>query len=345
MESAVFCEHAGKPVEVKLVGQKSKKDTLGIIGIAISIISLALSGLAAIVSVKPQMIPWNQNHEQRALAGDIEAQMYLGNFYYQIGDIESSIEYYSMVAEQTKLKTARDKERFFVACSNLGYLYMTKIGGEVPTWIALDYLEMGMRMLAQFDYPPSCGETLTKNYLLWRSAPSVTNPFPSSSYGVTFGDDVLNEFWDREGWPADVDESCKELYSEDPHFRRLYDHDLVSDVSDYLLFFAGYWSVGFVSVEEDAIDGGIYSDDLEAFIYEAMGGEALGVEKGDILIESDYFVELEKFFIKNDSGRFDSDDMHEIPLEIEGKKIYSVYRELARADAFGYIRTAIREKD
>jgi len=129
-----------KPLEVKLVGQTPKKNFLRFV----PLLSLFLSFAAFVLSVMPSWNPLNQNYEQRALAGDAKAQMYLADYNFQIGEFNKSIFYYGMVVKRAKLRTNAQKERFYIACNSLGYLYASKIDGEDSYPLATRYFRRGL---------------------------------------------------------------------------------------------------------------------------------------------------------------------------------------------------------
>ena len=302
MKPDVKCEHAqehGRPVEVVLVGQKVKRNVLGVLA---SIISLLMSGLALLFSIKPTLIPGNMNYEQRALAGDVEAQMFLGDYCYQIGDVQKSVYYYSMVLKQPKLETQDEKRYLCIANNNLGFLYSTNFDGRYHNIIADQCFMRGLQEMASnedlqrlfwdylgFNFLSRLVRTDPYNFIdvIERDYPflmSIETPFK------TLG--VYKE-----------DNAGKELYDNDPRFRLLFDYGIVvgsSTEEAYRFLQGGYYLVG--STEDDfekILDCLTFEEYKEKYqdprelierVYTVKGNEEFladsnnSIEKGDKLI-------------------------------------------------------------
>jgi hypothetical protein len=82
------------------------------------------------------------------LAGDIEAQMFLADYNYQTGNIEDCMRYYSMVMKRPKLR-AKEKYCFYIASSNLSYIYVMEVGGKEAYNTARQYLDKGIEQLVK----------------------------------------------------------------------------------------------------------------------------------------------------------------------------------------------------
>ncbi len=95
-------------------GGKAKIATILKITIEIGTVLIAL--MALLFSIRPQLLPWNNNHFERANAGDVESQMFLADHYFEIGDYKEAIYWY-------KLASAIKGEYQAKACNNLGYIY------------------------------------------------------------------------------------------------------------------------------------------------------------------------------------------------------------------------------
>jgi len=259
-----------KPIEVKLVGQKSKRNI-------VPVISLLLSATAFVFSIFPALNPLNRNYEQKALAGHVKSQMYLADYHYQIGEAEKSVFYYSLVVEQPKLRTNKQRDCFYLACSNLGYLYLTTIKSEDSRVIAARYFEKGMEVLTK-DKRETVYKPLAKNYILLEVS---TYRHRSDLYEWNF--------WDEE--------ATRDFYNEDPLLSLLlksFDYLFDFDKEEYSLLRRGYCYVDNVDLPvENEIEGCSSFQELDRMnwrnyaLYIATGDEAPQVEEGDVLIRVD----------------------------------------------------------
>lgn len=87
----------------------------------VDLLALFLAAAAFIVSINPQVIPWNYDNFAKANAGDTYSQMFLAEHYYEIGDYEQAIYWY-------KLSSIEKSEFQPYAFNNLGYLYAKGFG-------------------------------------------------------------------------------------------------------------------------------------------------------------------------------------------------------------------------
>jgi len=348
MEQAVVCEHADeqpKPVDIVWASSKPKKKRQDIVKIIERVISLILGPAVAITalmfSLNPTLNRRNMNYEQRALAGDIAAQMFLADYSYMIGDFASSILYYTMVAKQPKIETDSDRTNLLMAYNNLGHLYLTKINNKDSRSIALFYLDKGMRVLMQFIDLPSCGETLIKSYLI------------ATLSSGDIDDEIIKEYLEQNEQSRLVDKSYEALYNNDPKFKMLYDYNVISSGKHYFFLCSGFWfdDVIYCADENDEeISGsaktkwerdllselgsllgidfklylsdyyGIHEDYLDSWFYAPR--DMLGVEEGDILVE-EYLIELEAQL--EAQHYFNGIGKH-----------YAVYKKLAKSNAYRY---------
>jgi hypothetical protein len=112
-----------------------------ILTLLVSVIAVLVSFLAILFSINPPLsMMQNQNLEQRAMAGDEQAQMHLAHFNYVTGNYPASIFYHNMVINNTQ---ANDTFRA-IAYNNLGHLYMNQMGVTLVMHMAL---EEGLRYL------------------------------------------------------------------------------------------------------------------------------------------------------------------------------------------------------
>jgi len=258
----VTCEHAEeqpKPVEVVWVSSKPKKKRPDIAKIVERVISLLLGPAVAIAALLVSLNSRNMDYEYKALAGNIEAQMFLADYHYQIGDFEKSVFYYSMVVDRPKLKTKQEKEYYYGALGNLGYLYYTKIEGKDSRETARNYLVQGMQELVR-NKVSMHSHSLVRNYLLLEASflgyhdAIILDMFPSLEQPDSTSDDVL--YWGPFGDEA----ASKELYDKNPAFKLLIDYNLVQNREEYIMLRAGYWPVDFFYTEEK-IEGCISLDE------------------------------------------------------------------------------------
>ncbi|MCL1951246.1 MAG: hypothetical protein FWF60_00310 [Oscillospiraceae bacterium] len=379
METEVAEEHAEeqpKHVEVVWASSKPKKKRPDAVKIVERVISLLLGPAVAIATLalaqNPKLNRKNMNYEQRALMGDIEAQMFLGDYNYQIGNIEKSIMYYSMVVDRPKLKTEQEREYYYMASSNISYVYLTKFGDET---FALTYLTKGMRILAQYNEQSSNGDTLTKNYLL--SALRFTN---------NINDDSISRYLEQSNRSLADGDSRKELYNNDSRFKLMIDYGLLIEKCDYYWFLDGKWNIGKIVLFPEQFNG-FTQDDYERWVWSdqrgvikhmkecgvrpelfqiAKGEEAPGVEPGDVLFNAsseldDVVAEHKEIFEKIEDklaeykGLAEYEELVEyiemwkqfgaalLPPSLfenvydDGMRFYNVYRELSKTDAYQYI--------
>jgi len=143
-------EEKAKPLEVILVGQKQKKKRHNTLEIIKSIISMILGPAVAITALiftlNPTLNKRNMNYEQQALMGDIEAQMFLADYNYQVGKFETSVYYYNVILKRPKTENAHERLYAVIANNNLGYLYMNQMGTGLPVSKAND---MAIKYLRQ----------------------------------------------------------------------------------------------------------------------------------------------------------------------------------------------------
>ena len=95
----------------------------------ISVLSLLLSTMAFTISfitnIQPNWNPWNQNVEQKALAGNIDAQMLLADVYFQVGNMEKSVFFYTLVTQNANLGKSDERYNASIAFNNIGYIIGT----------------------------------------------------------------------------------------------------------------------------------------------------------------------------------------------------------------------------
>ena len=103
--------------------REKKDDAITFTQIMLAIVAIGISFIALIVSILPQFIPWNSNKYDRANAGDVEAQMFLADHFFEIGDYNEAIYWY-------KIASSEEGKYQAIACNNLGYIYATAF---VPT--------------------------------------------------------------------------------------------------------------------------------------------------------------------------------------------------------------------
>ena len=85
-------------------------------GVLLALITLA-------TTLYPQIVWGNQNHVNRANAGDAYSQMFLAEHYYEIGEYNDSIYWYKLASVNTQ-----NSDYQAVACNNLGFLYAKGYG-------------------------------------------------------------------------------------------------------------------------------------------------------------------------------------------------------------------------
>lgn len=96
-----------------------------VLDMALSIIPTFISVLALIVSIVgfyPQAILGNDDYVARANAGDTDAQIFLAQHYYEVGDCDEALFWYKVAAASS------DKETQMAAYNNLGCLYAQGYG-------------------------------------------------------------------------------------------------------------------------------------------------------------------------------------------------------------------------
>lgn len=84
-------------------------------------LSLIISIATLVTDVYPQVIPGNTDHLERANAGNVESQMFLADYYCEIGEYEEAIYWYRIAS------VSNDDYKYF-ACNNLAYLYAKGFG-------------------------------------------------------------------------------------------------------------------------------------------------------------------------------------------------------------------------
>jgi hypothetical protein len=110
------------------VVEKKKRNVLGISGLVFSIISLFLS---LITNVQPNWNPWNRNIEQKALAGNIDAQMLIADINYHVGNIEKSVTFYTLASVSANYEKPNERLSAAIALNNLGYIFATSRQTEI----------------------------------------------------------------------------------------------------------------------------------------------------------------------------------------------------------------------
>lgn len=80
--------------------------------------ALLISIISLLLSVFPQLNPFNDNLIEKANAGDISSQMFLADLYYEIGNTGESVQWYSIASSHTGNHQAS-------AINNLAYIYLT----------------------------------------------------------------------------------------------------------------------------------------------------------------------------------------------------------------------------
>ena len=177
----VACEHweeRDEPINVTYVIRKPKKKRPDTTKVVERIISLLLGPLVAITalvfSLNPTLNRRNMNYEQRAQAGDIKAQMFLADYYYQSDDINRSIFYYLMVLERSK--TVKSNAPYdLMAYNNLGYIYANVLEDNER---AEQYFERGWKAINSDN---QSFKAIGKNYLHFRINNYEYDDFHSSS--------------------------------------------------------------------------------------------------------------------------------------------------------------------
>lgn len=84
----------------------------------IDIVALQIAVISLLLSVFPQMNPFNDNLVEKANSGDIEAQMTLANLHYEIGNTEESVQWYTVAVSHGGSHQAK-------AINNLAVIYLT----------------------------------------------------------------------------------------------------------------------------------------------------------------------------------------------------------------------------
>ena len=99
------------------MNEKNNK-VMSFAGVVIDIIAIGISVVALLTSILPQLLPWNSNQYEKANAGDVDAQMFLADHFFEIGDYNESIYWYKIASSEGSKYRA-------IACNNLGYIYAT----------------------------------------------------------------------------------------------------------------------------------------------------------------------------------------------------------------------------
>lgn len=84
----------------------------------IDFFALFISTVSLLLSIFPQINPFNDNLIEKANAGDIDAQMFLADLYYEIGNTGESVQWYSIASSHRGNHQA-------TAINNLAYIYLT----------------------------------------------------------------------------------------------------------------------------------------------------------------------------------------------------------------------------
>lgn len=84
----------------------------------LNFVSLFLSIAAFFLALFPQMNPLNSNYEERANAGDVEAQMFLAEHYFEVGENKESHYWY-------KVASMYSGEHQGTALNNVAYIGLT----------------------------------------------------------------------------------------------------------------------------------------------------------------------------------------------------------------------------
>lgn len=84
-------------------------------------LGVIIAALTFIFSIRPQLIPWNNDFWAMANAGDVSSQIYLADHYYRTGQYEDSIYWYSIAS-------IHSGEAQGVVYNNLAYLYSKGLG-------------------------------------------------------------------------------------------------------------------------------------------------------------------------------------------------------------------------
>ena len=204
---------------------KPKRDLLKLLGFLISIAAL---GLSLVNTLKPDLIPWNMNFEQRALFGDTKAQMYLANHCFQTNKYSESIRYYDMAVESALKKG--DSKSLLIAQNNLGYFYAT--GTEVKqNWgIAFIYFHANLFSLKDFYNPifsESTGKQLVSNIVF-----SVLNCPDKTNFDI-----VINNLFNPVEWYYGTNKLTKKsVYNAEDKYTFLHNIGIIEDKHDYFVY-------------------------------------------------------------------------------------------------------------
>ena len=88
-----------------------------IINLLISISTLLVALSTFVLGVYPELNKKSSDYLEKANAGDIESQIFLADYYYEVGDISTSIYWY-------KIAAMHDGEYKAKALNNLAYIYI-----------------------------------------------------------------------------------------------------------------------------------------------------------------------------------------------------------------------------
>ena len=107
-------ENLDIPVRVELVEKTKMKPKRNIV----SWISLVISILVFVFNSQPNWNPWNRNIEQKALAGNIDALMFVADVSFLAGNTEKSLSFYKLVTLYANMRNENDRLAASIAFNN-----------------------------------------------------------------------------------------------------------------------------------------------------------------------------------------------------------------------------------
>jgi len=175
---------------------KPKKKISTFISVLSLILSVMVFSVSVITNIQPNWNPWNQNVEQKALAGNIDAQMFLADVNFQVGNMEKSVLFYSLVTYNANLSKIDERYNASIAFNNIGYILGTASDNFPNTLYKEEYTQKHFVNALSVFYPLYPNESRSNNYslikiahILWENFMTSCILFDSLTHDVVFIDE------------------------------------------------------------------------------------------------------------------------------------------------------------
>lgn len=101
------------------------------ISVGIAILSLLISIISFVFTVRPQINPFNDNPIEKANAGDLDSQLFLANLNYEIGNAGESIKWYTIALHHSGEHKAKVLNNLAVVYLTNSQFYITRQENEI----------------------------------------------------------------------------------------------------------------------------------------------------------------------------------------------------------------------